>query len=238
MSDRLTPEREAEIRDHLAGTDNHTLGNLAARDLLAELDAVRAERDAFCDRVDTLTAVAKGNKRHVQEMFLELQKAQAEVAQWQSTFGADALPGALERLRKAETERDRYKDHLDHLERTTLPDLHRQTEWHQGGKKRWRARAEKAEARVAELEATSVPDEVEYGIRMPGSQDVWPRKEFRSGHWEKVLADGATLLQRVIRRGPWTETPTECPGFKGNPVAPNLCAGCGESRRWHEAVAR
>ncbi|MGW0626496.1 hypothetical protein [Streptomyces sp. NPDC002758] len=45
--------------------------------LLAELAAVREERDAFCDRVDTLTAVAKGNKRHVQDMFLELQKAHA-----------------------------------------------------------------------------------------------------------------------------------------------------------------
>jgi hypothetical protein len=47
------------------------------RELLAELDRLRAERDEFCNRVDTLTAVAKGNKRHVREMFLELQKAQA-----------------------------------------------------------------------------------------------------------------------------------------------------------------
>jgi hypothetical protein len=28
-----------------------------------------------------------------------------------------------------------------------------------------------------------------------------------------------------------------CPGFEGNPVAPDLCAGCGESRRWHEEAA-
>lgn len=101
-----------------------------------------------------------------------------------------------------------------------------------------RAERDEARERVAELEATSIPDEVEYGIRMPDSQDVWPRKEFRSGHWEKVLADGATLLQRVIRRGPWTETPIECPGFEDNPVAPNLCAGCGEPNDAHEEAGR
>ncbi|MFF9175916.1 hypothetical protein [Streptomyces sp. NPDC014793] len=88
--------------------------------------------------------------------------------------------------------------------------------------------------RIVELEATSIPDETEYGIRMPGSQDVWPRKEFRSGHWEKVLANGATLLQRVIRRGPWTETPVEDP-----------CHPCGCPKRFDrhadgcpQAVAR
>jgi hypothetical protein len=88
-------------------------------------------------------------------------------------------------------------------------------------------------ARIAELEATSVPDETEYAIRMPGSNDVWPRKEFRIGHWERLLA-GGTLLQRVIRRGPWAEVPKECPGFEGNPVSPDLCAGCGEPRDSHE----
>jgi hypothetical protein len=28
--------------------------------------------------------------------------------------------------------------------------------------------------------------------------------------------------------------PDDCPGFEGNPVAPDLCAGCGQSRRWHD----
>jgi hypothetical protein len=55
--------------DQLTGTDVPAL--------LAELRRLRAERDEFCDRVDTLTAVAQGNKRHVQEVFLELQKARA-----------------------------------------------------------------------------------------------------------------------------------------------------------------
>jgi hypothetical protein len=38
------------------------------------------------------------------------------------------------------------------MERNTLPELRRTVEHHQAGKQRWRERAEKAEARVAELE--------------------------------------------------------------------------------------
>jgi len=41
----LSAEREAEIREHVATTKNWSIGNLAARALLAELDAVRKERD-------------------------------------------------------------------------------------------------------------------------------------------------------------------------------------------------
>lgn len=48
--------------------------------LLAEVKRLRAERDAFADRVDTLTAVAKSNKRHVQTLAAELETAQARVA--------------------------------------------------------------------------------------------------------------------------------------------------------------
>jgi hypothetical protein len=44
----------------------------------ADRDRLRAERDQFADRVDTLTAVAKSNKQHVQVMYSELQKARAE----------------------------------------------------------------------------------------------------------------------------------------------------------------
>lgn len=42
---RLSPEREAEIRDYIATCTNWSLDAIAARDLLAELAAVRAERD-------------------------------------------------------------------------------------------------------------------------------------------------------------------------------------------------
>ncbi|WP_263165455.1 hypothetical protein [Streptomyces sp. SCSIO ZS0520] len=49
--------------------------------LLAREQAVRAERNAFADRVDTLTAVAKSNKRHVQEMYRETVRLSARVAE-------------------------------------------------------------------------------------------------------------------------------------------------------------
>ena len=49
-----------------------------ARKRIAELIA---ERNGLADRVDTLTAVAKGNKRHVTELFTDLQKAQRELAE-------------------------------------------------------------------------------------------------------------------------------------------------------------
>jgi hypothetical protein len=78
-----------EPDDHSAvvSIGNRALGEFiaAARTdvdaMAAEIRSLRAERDKFCDRVDTLTAVAQGNKRHVQEMFLELQKAQAVLEQ-------------------------------------------------------------------------------------------------------------------------------------------------------------
>jgi hypothetical protein len=57
VSERLPLTRIAEIEQHLVATTNWSLGNLAARDLLAELYAVRAElriardeRDAYRER--------------------------------------------------------------------------------------------------------------------------------------------------------------------------------------------
>jgi hypothetical protein len=59
----------------------------------------------------------------------------------------------VERLRR---ELDSYKEHLAFLERNTLPELRRTIQHHEDGKKRWRDRAEKAEARVRELERPTV----------------------------------------------------------------------------------
>lgn len=44
----------------------------------AEVGRLRGERDALAKRVDTLTAVAQGNKRHVQHMYAELVEVQRE----------------------------------------------------------------------------------------------------------------------------------------------------------------
>lgn len=50
----LNGAREAEIREHVAGMTNFSLGNLAARDLLAEVDRLRAELADFSGRVNEL----------------------------------------------------------------------------------------------------------------------------------------------------------------------------------------
>ncbi len=97
----LSPERLAEIREHVAETRNWSLGNLAARDLLAEVDRLRAERDEFCNRVDTLTAVAQGNKRHVVSLTTECQRLTAEVASLNK-----ALDDAARALRERQAERE------------------------------------------------------------------------------------------------------------------------------------
>ncbi|MFF3547132.1 hypothetical protein ACFYXD_35505 [Streptomyces platensis] len=76
---RTWGDRSAEPEDEVGSTAD--AGAQLARALplvLAELDRVRSERDAFADRVDTLTAVAKSNKRHVQAMYADLQTANRE----------------------------------------------------------------------------------------------------------------------------------------------------------------
>lgn len=79
----------------------------------------------------------------------------ARIAETGIPLTADMVaPNAeVERLRR---ELDALKEHLAFLERSTLPDLQRQIEWNRGGKNRWRERAEKAEARVRELERPAV----------------------------------------------------------------------------------
>jgi len=83
VSAPLSKARLDEIRASVAAAPHPAPGTwaLALRELLAEVDRLGSERDSYCDRVDTLTAVAKGNKRHVQEMYTDLQKAHAELAE-------------------------------------------------------------------------------------------------------------------------------------------------------------
>lgn len=75
--------------------------------LKRERDQYRAERDAYCDRVDTLTAVAQGNKRHVQLMYADLQKAQAERDQYRA-----AAERAEAKLRKIQHGCETPESHL------------------------------------------------------------------------------------------------------------------------------
>jgi hypothetical protein len=69
------------------------------RALIAPL---RADRDQFADRVDTLTKVAKGNKRHVQALTGELEDAQARIDELEkqlATARADGYQHAIDVMR-------------------------------------------------------------------------------------------------------------------------------------------
>jgi predicted RNase H-like nuclease (RuvC/YqgF family) len=58
---------------------------------------------------------------------------------------ADTVPALLAENARLRRELDAYKDELDSLHRNTLPELRREIQHHQDGKKQWRDRAEKAE---------------------------------------------------------------------------------------------
>lgn len=74
----------------------------------------------------------------------------AELAEHGIAGSADVLPIPVG---PAPVDPQAAVEQLDFLHRVTLPELRREVEHHEDGKARWRARAEKAEARVAELEA-------------------------------------------------------------------------------------
>lgn len=142
MTDRLTPEREAEIAAAVAELDADrmlaagcwTASPVDEKSMLppelafAVEDVVRMESATIRGSVGVF-----GDERHaafaalartaVSELLAELAAVRAELA--------------------ARTE------HIDFLERNTLPELRRTVQHHIDGKQRWRARAEKAEARVS-----------------------------------------------------------------------------------------
>lgn len=121
------------------------------------------------------------------------------------------------------------------LERNTLPELRRTAQSHEDGKKRWRTRAEKAEAenarllserqetnsklverdvalkaaekRIAELEGAETG--TEYGIRFSDGRVLdrtWSRKESdRRLAFYRDRWPDAHLVQRTVRNGEWTE---------------------------------
>ncbi|MFG3136109.1 hypothetical protein ACGFZA_07785 [Streptomyces sp. NPDC048211] len=63
-----------------------------------------------------------------------------------------ALSDGSDQVAERDDEIGSLSARLHHLDRNALPELRREVEHHKDGKARWRGRAEKAEARVAELE--------------------------------------------------------------------------------------
>ncbi|GHH29946.1 hypothetical protein [Streptomyces rubradiris] len=68
---------------------------------------MRSQRDEFCDRVDTLTAVAKGNKRHVADLTAECQRLQTELVAARERY-REGLRKADEQVNAMSAEVKRY----------------------------------------------------------------------------------------------------------------------------------
>jgi uncharacterized coiled-coil DUF342 family protein len=111
VTDRLSPQREAEISERLA----------EARHLAAEADWPLEEYQTI-----------KQQQTDASALLAELAAVRAE-------------------RDEAQRKLDARTEDVAFLERNTLPDLHRQIQHHQDGKKRWRDRAEKAEAEVTRM---------------------------------------------------------------------------------------
>ncbi|MBD3550823.1 hypothetical protein [Streptomyces sp. SP18CM02] len=138
----MTPDRDPSRREELLFMLLHG----GAR------DAAIAQRV-----VDLALAEARAEqKAEVDRLRGELSDATAEMAE-----NARAM-NAIRRHRDTAENRVRELEEQERfLERSTLPDLHRQIEHHKDGKARWRKRAETAEARVAELTITPANEVVE-----------------------------------------------------------------------------
>jgi len=80
--------------------------------------------------------------------------------------------GGLERLRK---ELAAYKDELDSLQRNTLPQLRREIQHHQDGKRRWRVRAETAEPQRDELRRER--DALQQRLHEAAMAKVWTNED-------------------------------------------------------------
>jgi chromosome segregation ATPase len=80
---------------------------------------------------------------------------------------AEETAALVAEVRRLRNELERRTEDLAFLERATLPELRREVERHKDGKARWRARAEKAEARVTELERPAATPAVSSAVSRP-----------------------------------------------------------------------
>lgn len=105
-------------------------------------------------------------------------------------------------------------------DRATIPELRRTIQHHEDGKKRWRDRAEKAEPELAAQTRYASLLEAVICQCEPLCED---------GEYLHV-ADCPVVEIQMRSFG--------CPGFESNPVAPDQCAGCGETNDAHEEAGR
>ena len=113
---------------------------------------------------------------------------QAEIARLRK-----ALSDAADQVAERDDDLGKASAHTHFLEHTTLPELRREIERHRDGKARWRRRAEKAEARVAELEA-ALADATEPDVNGAGRT----YQEYNPG--SRDLHPGAEAARRMLRK--------------------------------------
>lgn len=101
-------------------------------ELSAEVERLRVQRDAYCDRVDTLTSVARSNQRHVVAVSEECQRLAARVVELERerhstnealSDAAEALRADRDRIAELEAERTSYPPALPWAELMDNDDL-------------------------------------------------------------------------------------------------------------------
>jgi cell division protein ZapA (FtsZ GTPase activity inhibitor) len=177
----LSDERLAEIREHVAETKNWSLGNLAARDLLAEVQRLNEQVERLKDdRVRLLDQQAKDDDEYVQAT---AQRDRYRLAWTSARERAQAYGEGILRVVK---DRESY----------------------QGWLKQEQAATQQLKARIAELESATA---TEFGIRFSDSTTLRSGNPLDRSEQERRLADylpecpQARLVQRTVRYGDWTE---------------------------------
>jgi hypothetical protein len=169
MSERLDPMYEAEIReridrlddDRVLGDSTWLASSVGPKSVLPPEQSHVVE-----DVLETKSAVIRGSVG----VFASKQYAEF------TAHARDDVPALLDEVNRLRADLATAKDRLDHLERITLPDLRREIEWHQAGKKRWRDRAKKAEASLADAAVSdSTAGDEQAGTCRCGSQMRCPR---------------------------------------------------------------
>jgi hypothetical protein len=109
VAEPLTPEYEAAIREHVDGMSNYSLGNLFARDLLAEVDRLRAELAA------TVKAKQENDERF--QIAAAEQRDRAEKAEAQVTELEKQVAGLDDLRLRAIDKGDSLRAQLAQIER-------------------------------------------------------------------------------------------------------------------------
>lgn len=80
----LSDERLAEIREHVANTTNWSLGNLAARDLLAEVQRLKAELGQMTAARNTVAALYRDADSRLDSVLNICDREQRNAMRWEN----------------------------------------------------------------------------------------------------------------------------------------------------------